>query len=68
MTSNLQGCLTGLISTESAADLQTLTDLIEAGALTPALDRTYPLAQVPDALAYLRAGQPNGKLAITVAA
>ncbi|MFD2352081.1 zinc-binding dehydrogenase [Nonomuraea ferruginea] len=49
--------LTGLMSTESAADLETLTGLIDSGALTPALDRTYPLARTPDALAYLTTGQ-----------
>ncbi|TXK40818.1 NAD(P)-dependent alcohol dehydrogenase [Nonomuraea sp. C10] len=58
--------LTGLMSTESAADLETLTGLIDSGALTPALDRTYPLAQTPDALAYLTTGQVAGKIAITI--
>ncbi|KAB8194871.1 zinc-binding dehydrogenase [Nonomuraea phyllanthi] len=58
--------LTGLMSTESAADLKTLTTLIDSGALTPAVDRTYPLAQTADALAYLRTGEPAGKVAITL--
>ncbi|GAA4528955.1 NAD(P)-dependent alcohol dehydrogenase [Nonomuraea ferruginea] len=58
--------LTGLMSTESAADLETLTGLIDSGALTPALDRTYPLARTPDALAYLTTGQVAGKIAITI--
>ncbi|WP_079403523.1 NAD(P)-dependent alcohol dehydrogenase [Streptomyces sp. 3211] len=45
-------------------DLETLTDLIEAGAVRPAVDRTYPLAEVPDAVARLRDGQVRGKLVI----
>ncbi|GAA0588695.1 NAD(P)-dependent alcohol dehydrogenase [Actinomadura livida] len=60
--------LTGLISTESADDLRTLTDLIDSGAVAPALDRTYPMAETPDALNALRAGHPTGKLAITISA
>ncbi|WP_431917507.1 NAD(P)-dependent alcohol dehydrogenase [Nonomuraea jabiensis] len=58
--------LTGLMSTEPAADLHTLTDLIDAGAITPVLDRTYPLAQTPDAIDYLKTGRPAGKIAITI--
>ncbi|MET9596202.1 NAD(P)-dependent alcohol dehydrogenase [Streptomyces sp. NPDC006459] len=45
-------------------DLETLTELIEAGAVRPAVDRTYPLAEVPDAMARLRDGQVRGKLVI----
>ncbi|MEU2448682.1 MULTISPECIES: NAD(P)-dependent alcohol dehydrogenase [unclassified Streptomyces] len=45
-------------------DLETLTELIEAGAVRPAVDRTYPLAEVPDAVARLRDGQVRGKLVI----
>lgn len=58
--------LTGLMSTESAADLQALADLIASGALTPVLDRTYPLAETPEAIEYLKTGQPAGKIAITI--
>ncbi|MER6444299.1 NAD(P)-dependent alcohol dehydrogenase [Streptomyces venezuelae] len=45
-------------------DLEALTELIEAGSVTPAVDRTYPLAEVPDAIRYLRDGHVRGKLAI----
>ena len=34
------------ISSENAADLIALRDLIEAGKLMPAIDRTYPLSDV----------------------
>ncbi|MFJ9550624.1 NAD(P)-dependent alcohol dehydrogenase [Streptomyces erythrochromogenes] len=46
------------------SDLETLTELIEAGAVTPVVDRTYPLAEVPDAIRHLRGGQVRGKIAI----
>ncbi|WP_208834758.1 zinc-binding dehydrogenase [Streptomyces vinaceus] len=47
-------------------DLRTLGELIESGALTPALDRTYPLAEVPDAIRRLRDGRVRGKIAVRV--
>jgi NADPH:quinone reductase-like Zn-dependent oxidoreductase len=50
---------------ERASDLEPLTDLIEAGKVTPALERTYPLEGVPEALRHLEAGSVRGKLAIT---
>ncbi len=46
-------------------DLQFLTGLIEAGTVTPVIDRTYSLSQVPDALAYLEEGHARGKVVIT---
>lgn len=58
--------LTSLMSIEPAADLETLAGLIGSGALTPALDRTYPLAEASAAIAHLRTGRPAGKLALTV--
>jgi NADPH:quinone reductase-like Zn-dependent oxidoreductase len=47
-------------------DLQVLTDLIEAGKVTPVIDRTYPLSEAPDAIRYLEEGHARGKLVITV--
>ena len=47
-------------------DLQFLADLIEAGTLTPLVDRSFSLAQVPDAIRYLREGRARGKVVITV--
>lgn len=43
-----------------------LRELIEAGALTPVVDRTYPLSEVPDAIRYLEMERPRGKVVITV--
>ena len=58
--------LTGFLSKERATDLERLTDLIEAGRLTPSVDRTFPLAQVTEAMRHLAAGNAQGKIAITI--
>ncbi len=55
-----------LASKERASDLENLTPLIEAGKVTPSIDRTYPLDQVPEAMRRLERGQVRGKVAITV--
>ena len=47
-------------------DLQLLKQFIEEGTLTPVIDRTYPLAQVPEAIGYLEEGHAQGKVIITV--
>ena len=46
--------------------LRALSELIEAGKVTPVIDRTYDLAEAPDALRYLADGHPRGKIVITV--
>jgi NADPH:quinone reductase-like Zn-dependent oxidoreductase len=51
---------------QSRDDLQVLKDLIEAGKLTPVIDRTYPLRETPEALRYLEQGHARGKVVITV--
>jgi NADPH:quinone reductase-like Zn-dependent oxidoreductase len=55
-----------LISTEGADDIQALKDLIEAGKLKPVVERTYPLADAPDAIRHLAEGHAGGKLVVTV--
>ena len=47
-------------------DLQLLKQFIEEGTLTPEIDRTYPLAQVPEAIRYLEEGHARGKVVITL--
>jgi NADPH:quinone reductase-like Zn-dependent oxidoreductase len=47
-------------------DLQFLRQLIETGKLAPVIDRTYPLAEVPEAIRYLEDGHPRGKVVISV--
>jgi NADPH:quinone reductase-like Zn-dependent oxidoreductase len=43
-----------------------LRDLIEAGKLMPAIDRTYPLSDVATAIRGLIDGQALGKIVITM--
>lgn len=57
-----------VIGKENAADLEHLRGLIEAGTLTPVIDRTYTLDQVPEAMRYFDAGKARGKIAITIQA
>lgn len=60
--------LTMIVGTQTAADLEYLAGLLEAGTIAPAIDRTYPLAEVPDAMRYLDAGKARGKVVITIQA
>ncbi len=58
--------LTMFVNKVRGSDLTRLTELIEAGRVTPSLDRTYPLDQAADALRDLAAGKVRGKIAITL--
>jgi NADPH:quinone reductase-like Zn-dependent oxidoreductase len=49
-------------------DLATLRQLLEAGKVTPVIDRRYSLSEVPEALRYLGVGHARGKVVITLAA
>ena len=54
------------VAGQKASDLEQLTGFIEAGQVTPSVDRTYPLDQAPEAMRRLEAGEVRGKIAITV--
>ena len=58
--------LTMRVPKESAADLERLTTMIEAGRITPSVGSTYPLDQAATAMRELVAGTVRGKTAITV--
>jgi NADPH:quinone reductase-like Zn-dependent oxidoreductase len=47
-------------------DLVALKEMIEAGKLTPVIDRTYQLTETPQAIAHVGKGHASGKVAITV--
>jgi NADPH:quinone reductase-like Zn-dependent oxidoreductase len=47
-------------------DVDFMKELSEAGKVTPVIDRTYPLSEVPDAIGYVGEGQAKGKVVITV--
>jgi NADPH:quinone reductase-like Zn-dependent oxidoreductase len=55
-----------LVSTEHHADLAPLTELIDAGQLTPSIDATYTLDQAHEAMRHLEAGTVRGKISIVV--
>jgi len=55
------------VSTPNHADLIALKELVEAGRVTPVLDRTYPLAETADAFRYLDQGHARGKVIVVVA-
>ncbi|HEX7197642.1 MAG TPA: NAD(P)-dependent alcohol dehydrogenase [Candidatus Limnocylindria bacterium] len=48
-------------------DLIFLKEVVEAGSVTPVIDRSFPLAGVPDALRYLETMRARGKVIITIA-
>lgn len=54
------------IASENAEDLLVLKELVESGKVTPVIDRTFPLREVPEAIRYLESGQARGKIVITV--
>jgi NADPH:quinone reductase-like Zn-dependent oxidoreductase len=58
--------LTMYVSQHRQADLESLRQLIETGQVTPLLDQTYPLADLPEAVQHLHAGHARGKIAIIV--
>ena len=58
--------LTMLASKEHHTHIEAVTPFIDAGQVVPIIDRTYPLAEVADAMRHLEAGQARGKIAITI--
>lgn len=54
------------VTSTTGDDLVTLNELIEAGKVTPVMDRTYPLSDAPEAFRYLDEGHARGKVVITV--
>jgi len=53
-----------LSSRPNLRDLQLIGELLEAGSVVPAIDRTYPLAELPEAFRYLGKGHAKGKVVI----
>ena len=58
--------LGSFVASENTADLTALGELIEAGAVTPALDRTYPLGETVAAVRRLLSGAAAGKVVVSV--
>jgi len=55
-----------LAASENSADLSVLRELLEAGTVRPAVDRTYPLGEAAAAIRYFQEGHARGKVVITV--
>jgi len=55
------------IASSKQQNLVALSELIEAGKVTPVIDRTYPLSETPQAIAYVGQGHARGKVIISFA-
>jgi NADPH:quinone reductase-like Zn-dependent oxidoreductase len=51
----------------TAKDLEILSELIEAGKVRPQIDRRYPFAEIPAAIAYVEQGHARGKVVVSAA-
>jgi NADPH:quinone reductase-like Zn-dependent oxidoreductase len=58
--------LRSFIAKRKKQDLNTLREYLETGKITPVIDRTYPLREVPEAMRYLGTLHARGKVVITV--
>jgi NADPH:quinone reductase-like Zn-dependent oxidoreductase len=58
--------LGSLMTSENAADLAVLRELVQSGKLVPAIERTYSLSEVPAAIRYVQEGHARGKVVIAV--
>jgi NADPH:quinone reductase-like Zn-dependent oxidoreductase len=58
--------LVTILAKLKADDLTAMCQLIQAGKVTPVIDRRYPLSEVPQAIRYLEQGHARGKVIITV--
>lgn len=59
--------IVNMLAHVETADLETLAALVKAGKLRPMIDRSYPLAETPEAIRYLEQGHARGKVTIRVA-
>ena len=49
------------------AQLAQIGKLIDAGVIRPVVDKVFPFAQTPEALAYVETGRAKGKVVIKIA-
>ena len=57
---------TFLFMRPNGEQLEKLADLIEAGAIRPVLDRVFPFAETPQAMAYVETGRAKGKVVVSM--
>lgn len=58
--------LTTFVSSENSDDIIALKELVEAGKVTPAIDRSFALPDAAAAIRYLEEGRVRGKVVITI--
>jgi NADPH:quinone reductase-like Zn-dependent oxidoreductase len=58
--------LIAFVNSENAEDLIAIKELIEAGRVTPVIDRTFALSEAPKAIHYLQEGHARGKIVVAV--
>jgi NADPH:quinone reductase-like Zn-dependent oxidoreductase len=60
--------VTNLMASPSADDLTFIKELIEAGNVTPVIERMYPLEETADAVRHVGAGHAAGKVVVRIKA
>lgn len=58
--------MTGLAAKPNRKDLTFMKELLEAGKVSPVIDRCYPFQEIPEALNYLEEGHARGKIVISL--
>jgi NADPH:quinone reductase-like Zn-dependent oxidoreductase len=58
--------LGAFVARQRRDDLVVVCDLIDAGSITPPVDRTFPLAEAAAAVSYMADGHARGKVVITM--
>ena len=58
--------MVSFLAHQNRDDLAVLRQLLDAGKVTPVIDRAYRLNQVAEAVRYLETGHARGKVVITV--
>ena len=65
-TSDKVARLSVLLAQIRQQELAVLSELMEAGDLTPVIDRTYPLSEIPAAIEYSEQGHARGKIIVNM--
>jgi NADPH:quinone reductase-like Zn-dependent oxidoreductase len=58
--------MVSFLAHQNRDDLAVLRELLDAGQVTPIIDRTYALNETAEAVRYLETGHARGKVVITV--
>ena len=56
--------LRSFIASENSGDLDALVELVEQGAVSPQIDRTFPLTEAAEAVRYVADGRATGKVVV----